>query len=365
MAKPTKSTSAQSDRTSAFPVPFSLEAFRKDVLEVFLHYVRIVGWITDEKTALKVMNFEPKQLGRLFDPEMSAGDLGLSYEDVRGTQFAKALDQLYEFAFFGRQDLSAEAMEYESYYMWVSDLVQDAYSGSVTDQWDSYGGIAREPAKNCLLVAETANARVILEGGEPFSYFSKGPEGNDIGSEGALTIRQMALLSGMEEMSIRAAANKKRANPLVTHSKDGGTRVAISIAKEWLTSKGRYIPVVSYRSASDIDLSKRGFTDCLDLWHALNARCLMIVDRDGKENSTEKLAKLGLGLSPGLSGSYLEIDDSAYADERVMRPLAELLELPPDLLILRCKETVAKEQLAAIEHQLRQTIPSGNSSSTD
>jgi hypothetical protein len=355
MATPKKPTVATDDRISAFPVPFSLDAFRKDILEVFFHYVRIIGWITDEKTASQVMGFASANPGYLFDPEWSTEDHGLNYERVRGTQFAVALEHLYEFAFFGRRDLSAESMEYESYYMWVSDLVLDAFDSSVSEQWGSYGGMVSEHAKNCLLVAETANARVILEGDEPFSYFNNGKSRVESASEGVLTIRQMALLSGMEEMSIRAAANKKRVNPLKTHALDGGTRIAVDVAKDWLRSKGRYVPIEIYRSAGNVDLSKRGFADYQDLWHALNARCLMIADRDGLDLVKEKLAVLNLRLAPGVS-DYLDIDDAAYANEPLIRLLADLLELPADLLVLRCKETVANEQLAAIGRQIKQAL---------
>lgn len=355
MATPKKPTVTIDDRISVFPVPFSLDAFRNDILEVFFHYVRIIGWIADEKTALQVMNLEPANPGHLFNPEWSAKDNGLNYEHVRGTQFAVALEHLYEFAFFGRRDLSAEPMEDEGYYMWVSDLVLDAFESSVSAHWDMYGSMASDHAKNCLVVAETANARVILEGGEPFSYFNNGSGRVESASEGVLTIRQMALLSGMEEMSIRAAANPKRANPLKTHTSDVGTRIAIDVAKEWLTSKGRYLPIEIYRSAGNVDLSKRGFADYQDLWHALNARCLMIADRDGLDLVKEKLAALHLRLAPGIS-EYLEIEDAAYANEPLIRLLADLLELPADLLVLRCKETVANEQLAAIGRQIKQAL---------
>jgi hypothetical protein len=45
-------------------------------------------------------------------------------------------------------------------------------------------------------------------------------------------------------------------------------------------------------------------------------------------------------------------DEDDKNDER-MRVVAQVLELPPDLLVLRAKESLAKEELRQIERQLR------------
>jgi hypothetical protein len=366
MAKTKKPAATNDDRISGFPVPFSLDAFRKNIVEVFFHYVRTIGLMTDPETAWRITKTAtPVSYSSFYSQEYSAAELGLSYEDIRGTQFAQTLELLYDFAFFGRRDASAEALDDEGIYMWASDISHEALYGQVSSKWSDFGLDIQSHAANCVLVTETANARNILEGGESFSSFAEGSGKNEFAKEGVLTIRQMALLSGMEEMSIRAAAGPKRANPLKTHTVDGGTRVAVDVAKAWLESKGRYVTIEVYRSAGDVDLKKRSFTDYQDLWHALNARCLMIADRDGLETVKTKLGTLNMGLPPGFVGGYLEIDDAAYADEQVMRSLADLLEIPSDLLVLRCKEVVAKEQLASIERQLKQTILTSNSTPSD
>jgi hypothetical protein len=358
MAKTQKPIATIETNTSGFPVPFTLDEFRKDIVEVFFQHVRTIAWITDPKTAWKITGLDASgEMNDILSPERSGSELGLTYEQIRTTPFASALEHMYGFAFFGRRDASAESMEYESYYMWLADLVCDAMYGNVSMQWDSYGLDITDRASRCVLVVETANARNVLEGGEAFSYFSNGPaRGDSVGFDGSLTIRQMALLSGMEEMSIRSAANPKRANPLKTHTEDGGTRVNIEVAKEWLQSKGRYVPITLFYSASDVDLTKRRFSDFQEIWFALNARFLMIAGRDGETNIEANLAEIGLEVKSGFSGRYLDIDDSSYANDQMVRSLAQTLELPADLLVLRCKELVTSQQLADIEKQLRQAV---------
>jgi hypothetical protein len=207
-----------------------------------------------------------------------------------------------------------------------------------------------------------ANARNVLEGGESFFISFGTPQARDEYSFNSLTIRQMALLSGMEEMSIRAAANPKRANPLKTHSEDGGTRVAIDVAKVWLQAKGRYVPIQRYRSAGEVDLVKRGFIDTWQIFEVLDARHQMRVDHDGLEAVKANLEKLGVSVGNGLNGTYMELEE-AISNESFMRPLAEFLELPVDLFVLRCKEVLAKQQLAKVERELRELAnPRANTS---
>lgn len=357
MAKTKNAIEVADERPTAFVVPFSLEAFREDILEVYFHYVRIMGLITDDKTAWALTGASPlKDDYEFYSPEYNATDLGLRYAQIRDTQFAKGLEQLYNYAFLGRWDASAEAMGDETYYTWLSGLACDVLNSDISAEWEAFGLDIHSHAHNCVLVAETANARHTLEGGEPFGHFTRGVQRAELLCDGALTIRQMALLSGMEEMSVRAAANPKRANPLVKEPQEGVTRFAIDVAKAWLQSKGQYIPITIYRSAGEVDLSKRGFSNYFDLWHALNARFLMLADRDGSKALKKKLGTIGVDVARGAQNDCLNIENGIYANEKVMASLADILELPKELLLLRCKETIATEQLAEVTRQLREAV---------
>lgn len=342
------------DEINSFPISLTVDELQAAIVDVFLHYIRTIGWMTDDKTAWGIAGLPVPKSASLFDPDDGAGAFGLTHEHIRHTQFARAMEHLYEFGFLGRLNENADPMVYESIYMWVADLVGDAATGYVAREWDTYGATICESAKQCLWVAELANARNMLEEGEPFFYGVCDASKDNPVDEGSLSVHQMALLAGMEEMSIRAAANPKRANPLKTHTEDGGTRIALDVAKTWLHSKGRYVPITRYWSDGEVDLVKRGFKSESALIQALDARCEMVAVRNGTQMLIDRLAALGMTVTTEHGRNYWGIEDRHLRDEHLMRDLAELLELPSDLLVLRARETLAIQQLAQIERQLRE-----------
>jgi hypothetical protein len=209
-----------------------------------------------------------------------------------------------------------------------------------------------ESAKICLTVLELANARATLEGkDETFAEFAFG----ETSCEEGLSVRQMALLSGMEEMSIRAAANPKRANrlePMPTSS--GRTLFALNVAKAWLQSKGRYIPVTHYFESSDLDLSRTIFKDVDDMAWPLSFRLMAIMSKRGREMVMEQLKSAGIKTNHNIPHDieliFLKV---LIDDEAKLSTLAEILELPADLLLLRCQEAAAHTRLAEIEYEIK------------
>lgn len=84
---------------------------------------------------------------------------------------------------------------------------------------------------------------------------------DDSTSQDGLTVRQMALLAGMEEMTIRTAASRKGPNYMVS-TKDGSRTVfERSVAKEWLKAKGRYTPVQRHEPVSATEALNRSYDD--------------------------------------------------------------------------------------------------------
>lgn len=338
----------------SFPTPFSIEDLRRDVASVYLHHVRTIAWMRDPSTAATLVpGLEPEQANLLMW-EAPPEDLGLTCDRLGGTTLMKALEFLYRYAFLGELDASAEPMEDESVYTWTSALVFDAAQGRLATEWSDHGSFTDDAASRCLMVCELANARLTLEGGEPFySKFGNYPKDMATG-DGSLTVRQMALLAGMEEKSIRAASNKvqKRANPLDTYSTESGTRIALDVAKAWLQSKNRYVPIKLRWSSAEIDLARTRFNNTKELHQALNARMQTRCQRDG-EHVVMAQFKARLGVE-----SLVSITDEHYMDAERMRKLGDVLELPADLLVLRCREAVTREALADVERALKQALSS-------
>jgi len=356
MAKSTQlQSTAETTQQSAFPVPFARDAFQKDVAEVFLYYVRTIAWMTDHDTAWAILKLPPeKDLNPLFAAEFEAKDLDVTFEHIRHTEFAKALEQMYEYAYFGRKDHNNELIEHESIHAWITCLVCDARDGEMAREWDEYGWTVRLNAERCAQVAETANARLILEGAAPFFFTFQHSGREGYLSSKVLTVRQLSLLSGMEEMSIRAAANPKRPNPLRTITTDQGTRIEIEVAKEWLKSKGRYIPITDTWSAVEINLAKVRFETFSALEGALQARYRSLCSKHGREGLDAAFAQTNIKTTHGAVGPVLDLSPENYHNDDQIRVIARVLELPAELLVLRVKETLAKENLRLIERALRE-----------
>lgn len=331
-----------------FPVPFSIEELRSNILYFFLTQVRSIGWMTDAATAWRITGKPEVTASELFDPDMTPGDLELTYADISETMFARCMESLYQFAYFGVLDESIESMSYESIYTWLTAIVDDTARGRVMTEWDSYGAFGAMDTSNLYRVAETANARRILEGLEHFYYF-EGKDGDQTDND-ALNVRQMALLAGMEEMSVRAAAGPSRgSNRLTTYKEGGHTRISIEEAKRWLQAKGRYIPVTRRWTRKEIDFTTRRFSSFDDMLQVAMNRRAELMRQDPSDDFYNAFSALfnKYGLTP-------EEPHACFSHKQYVRELAEVLRFPVDLFCLRVRELLVKEESDAVRRALQE-----------
>lgn len=332
-----------------------LENFHDDVTNVFLHYVRSIGWMVDAKTAWAITKAPALEYeGNLFDPGLNAADLELKYEHILRTDFARSMQRMYDFAYFGQIDLSAESLTHMGVHTWVSALVVDAVGSAVSIEWDCHGLDIINCARRCAQVAEMANARMILEGGEQFFDNFRGYNKEDSPAEGLLTVRQVAMLAGMEEMSVRAAANPSRANQLKPTKTENGTRFESAIVKEWLQQKKRYIPITKRWSAGELNLTQKSFSSLDEVSISLDARYNMLGLEHGFDHLNQKLAAIGLVEKEIFGKAQILMPDEVFTNEETVRGMARAFRLPEELLVLRVKEVLAVENLRAIERAIKE-----------
>lgn len=347
---PSDSVITEASATDLTP-PIGQDQFHDDVVNVFLHYVRSICWMTNAKTAWAITKAPALEYEfELSNPDHKAADLDLTYEHIKDTEFARSMQRMYDYAYFGLIHLGEDGLEYEGIHMWTAALLIDAADGEVAREWDSYGLDIQDCARRLVKIAETANARLILEGEEEgFYYFTSQNKDDKYCAMGQLNVRQVALLSGMEEMSIRAAANPNRINQLKPVKTEHGTRFEVSIVKEWLKQKKRYVPINKRWFVNDFDLTK-GYKSWDEVSAGIDTRYNLLGQEQGYEALDEALASINIKTS-GVGGIYLEkefFDDGAAA-----RSLARILSLPEELLILRAKEAIAAETLRNIEREIK------------
>jgi len=163
----------------------------------------------------------------------------------------------------------------------------------------------------------------------------------------------MALLAGMEEMSIRAAANPNRPNPLPTieaERQEKRTRFAVDVAKNWLESKGRYVPITRQHTGEDIDLKTYQFQSSAEIEYMMTDRITLALSGSAGTALNDK----ALALCDH-DGS-VRLIPRALSDPDFMNKLATVLQFPPELFALRVRETTAREELARVERGLRDAI---------
>lgn len=332
------STSTQSG-PSAFHVPFSLEQLQDDLVTIYLHQLRSLALFKD-LNAISVFAGKPEIAERtLWYTAQAAEDYGLSYADIAGSEIACALKSHYEFGFLGRDTGARAFMEMDTVHSYTAAYLLDLAPSSLADQFEAVDlNVSR-----CLHTCELANARHVLEGGEDFFPYLADTDDAATKFEGALTVRQVALLSGMEEMSVRTAISRKGPNQLPSIKEGRRTMVRIDDAKAWLKAKGLYVPLVTRADiGKTIDLEKTRFRDVAEFAEALNARGHYLSEvRSSEAISTETQA---ITEKFGITDRY-DLHEDAFLNEDFTKSLAEVLEWPPELFALRAKEAVLQDRL--------------------
>jgi hypothetical protein len=341
------------------------ELFRHDVLVTLVHHLRATAWLAGADRVPPMfasVGITLEHPNEIFNPDWTIKDWGLTWASIAGLDFSIYLDNLFQYGHFGLQDVGWEPIEDETGYTWVSLVLMDLESSAFIDEWSGgYGGEGQESISRCLQVAELANARKVLESGSPFCYqLSAKGRGNEQGVDG-LSVRQLALLAGMEEMSVRAAANPKRPNALETFSDNGRTRIAPDVAKRWLESKGRYIPIKTFNSGRDDDLYRRAFASVPDLIERCRNKISSVAKiKNYKVSFADRVAQFledGNELFSDTPPWSLEQQRSALTDPVFVVNLASTLDVPAELLSLRVREVLAKDELQLVQQTLRDMAP--------
>ncbi|GCL65146.1 hypothetical protein [Pseudaquabacterium pictum] len=343
----------------AFPVPFTADELRADAQSVLLLLTRQLHFIFGRSDRPHLAE-QASLLGvqgdaDINDPDMTPSALGLRYEHVKTTHLAETMEELYSYAFHGLQDLASADMDSESAAAWCSVVVHDLANSAFVREWGSYrpAGEVEGAVARFMLVCETAQARRILEGHDDNFMDWASPT-----QHGGLTMRQMALLSGMTEASVRTLSNPKRRNALVTVNDGKNVMVEIGAAKTWLQAKGRYLPIRRTNRDGQIDLAAKRFNDTDDLRWALDQRLQYLLGQDAAAKVRHQLDAIDPQLVDGGDAARptLRLTAALMADAQAMAGIGVALNLPGELLALRAAEAHARDVLAGLEQQLQRHI---------
>lgn len=292
------------------------------------------------------------------DPEVLPGHKGadLTYEQLSNTAFAISMDELYNFAYHGVVLATGYDMNSESSPSWISRILVDLSRSHFAMEWHEYSPCI-DAIKTLQSVCETAEARMVLENvqdGDTFMgwYGYEGHEG--------LTFRQMSLLSGMSEASLRTLANPKRSNPLKTHSNGRNTYIERKDAKGWLISKGRYVPLIDTDlTGSQLDLAHESILSLDELQGRLGSRLHFLMgseDAADVSNALNSIRSDLLGKRILDQSPYLNLANEDFSDSSLLKKVAKALQLPGDLLSLKVAHLRALEQVQESQRRFEEAV---------
>lgn len=344
-----------------FQAPLTKKELRQHVVTISLVLVRQLHFVfhrrddSHEKAQIQLLGMTSTK--SINDPDVGPFEedgLPLTYEQIADTAFATTMEELYELAYHGMLYGTGYDMNSESSASWVSRILVDLSVSRFAQAWDDYSS-CKDALRTLVEVCETAQARMVLENiqyGDTFMDWY-GYEGHD-----GLTFRQIALLSGMTEASLRTMANPKRNNPLKTYSQGRNTYISPADAKEWLISKGRYVPIADIdRQGTELDLVNETFHSFDDFCCRLDSRLHFLLGTEAADDVTKALEAVREGLlSRRLIDQtpYLTLEPSEYADIALMAKIGSALQLPSELLALRSAAVYAKSQAEDFERRIKE-----------
>jgi hypothetical protein len=343
--------STQNEEKAHSLATFSREQLQTDICNILLMEARKHNQLFDHTLNMKAIRLEEISQMGFWDYSLNATELEMSFSNVKNTEFAKAMFDNYDFGFHAITGTRTEPMDCDSLHTWFGAYLLSLNGSPYVEENEGWGNFdLKEAVRRCLCTMELSNARLVLEGNEPFYHFSRSDKkDDDIATEGELTIRQLAMLAGMEEMSLRSIISRKTEPVLEIRKQDRRTIIDANVAAEWLKAKGRYLPVTRGRRTAGLDLSVTQFRDINDLQYSLQDRQNLLEDRT--PGATVRLNE-ALKVHGKQSLDEIRLDD--FANQNLMTEIAKGLELPPHWLILRAAEAKLKTEIFLRSYELEQ-----------
>jgi len=334
--------------------PFTIEQLQEDICRILVMEARKLSQLMHEDKPLKLaaLGLATPAGSDFWDASATPAEAGLTFDIVADSTFAKVMLDHYDFAFHAIETGRTEAMRWDSIHTAIGAYVLSLKDSPYAAEWEGEGDDELPKAiKHCLQVIETSSARLVLEGEEPFYDFAFEPSAqrNEGPSATELTIRQLSMLAGLEEMTLRSVISRKTSPQLVTRKDDRRTYVEVQVAKEWLIAKGKYLPVTRPVFARKLDLNITSFKSVNQLASGLAAHLASIVNDD---LSVEMSVRAVIDTYGALDLDHFALTHAGSAE--AMRELAVAMQLPAELLRLRAREADLFSQLAETEIELYQ-----------
>ena len=341
---------------SAFPIPFTWEQVREEVVTIYLHELRNMRLFVSDAKLFALAGKADMVERELWDSTYGPADYHLRADDLADSALMFDLKRLYDFAFLGHYYPHDDEGEDEPLPNEADRLVS-AYITDVSRSQFSAEFESRDlETKRCSLICDLASARNVLEGfSSAFGETGEKPgqvENWELERQ-TLSVHEMALLAAMEDMSIRTAISRSGPNQLPTIKVGHRTRIRPEDAKAWLKAKNLYVPILRPADIGrEIRLESTRFGSFAEFADAVRHRIRYAAagDLDGFASQLHALsARYGFDqfMIPGFKDALMH---------DYMVDLGVLLQWPGEVFALRAREAVLQQQVKDNERALQDLL---------
>ena len=173
-----------------------------------------------------------------------------------------------------------------------------------------------------------------------------------------VTIYRNHTLHGIRSKKEQVSVTGGGSNIFIT-TKDGkNSSIAINDSKKWLTAKGRYAPIVNKKNWGVVYFTTYRHELTQYIEGAIFDRIEYLKKQDDEESVNSRIESAGIvrvlqEVSPGTGIVRPSLGEDQLLNTELMHRLAEALEIPADMFVLRAAEAVMQNRLREIEKQLK------------
>ena len=250
-------------------------------------------------------------LGGLTDAELANVGPGFSPSvQLLSSEGAKLLQQVHQFAVFGKlSDWLIEEIDDNSIRRWIT-----MFAGLQMLVAANWGGA---PFHKCLKTLRLADKRVSLMPGT-HTYSLTGDGASMV--QGAIYLSELALLSGLEEKTLRNMGSKNHKQYLPTIKRGSRTYVSINVAWPWLESRG-FAPTIFDSAPARRNLEVNPFYSVADLVN-------FVAMRRAEIDLTEEALNEKVKDNPNLLSEFRALEQGALPkDGEATGNVARLLDI--------------------------------------
>lgn len=318
------------------------EKFKRDLVLVARVLARLGDLLVNRADISDLLDHSPPP-GRPFSwPTIPQRRMG--YSDLEETAFVCAMWRAYEYGVQGLRNVGERprfpSSTHRTAAAAISILSEAGRQGKLLDPESSAA------SSRCLRICELADARLILEGDEGIlaGIWSSSHAGHL--PQERLTVRQIALLAGLETHVVAADVQRSRSRPRFRDAEYDG--ISIDDARAWLVRKGLYLQPTKQWAGPRFTL-RDSFQTVDDLLFGIIVRVRELATEEGEHvvDAVNAVARR-FGCE-----SYQNIAPDAFGASEFLTELAEILRLSAPLLALRIEEAREHERLASIQDRLR------------